>query len=555
MKQWHYRQYQKAQVQRFAQQEGIDPLFAALLAQRGMNTHEAVKGFVRPDITHVSDPFLLPDMDRAVQRILLARERGEQVTVFGDYDVDGLTSTTVVYNCLRSLGIKVNCYIPDRMNEGYGLNWEALKQIQAEGTSLVVTVDLGVTAVEEINAMKEMDFVITDHHQPLEELPAAAAVVDPKREDCQAPFRELAGVGVAFKLVCALLRDRPLAEILREYIDLVCLGTIADIVPLYGENRFFARCGLLWLERTKRPGLKALLRESGYRNVDATAVGFGLAPRINAAGRMGSAKVALELLLTQDQQRGNQLAAELCRLNSLRQQTEQMIYTQADRLLQSGGTDAPVLVASGQGWHQGVIGIVASKLMNRYDKPVVLLSVEDGVAHGSARSVEGFPIFDALYECQPYLIRFGGHAKAAGMTLAEEQIPAFTEEINQVALAVMEDGMSGGLLIDLAVEPEQVTMELAKKLIFFEPFGTGNPQPIFSMADMRVVDCAPTKDGKHLRMTVQRGTYRFSCIGFGMGEDVVPPGTNADIAFCVAVNQFRGKSCVNLILKDIHPLI
>lgn len=555
MKQWHYRQYQEAQAQRFARQEGIDPLFAALLVQRGLDTHQAVKGFVRPDMTQLSDPFLLPDMDRAVERILLAKERGEQVTVYGDYDVDGLTSTTVVSTCLRSLGIKVNCYIPDRMQEGYGLNQKALEQIQASGTTLVITVDLGVTAIEEINSMTGLDFVITDHHQPLEELPAAVAVVDPKREDCQAPFRELAGVGVAFKLVCALLHDRPLAEILREYIDLVCLGTIADIVPLCGENRFFARCGLPWLARTKRPGLKALLRESGYKTVDATAVGFGLAPRINAAGRMGSAKTALSLLLTRDQQQGEQLAAELCKLNLLRQQTEQEIYLQADKILQSTGTDAPVLVAAGRGWHQGVIGIVASKLMNRYDKPVVLLSIEDGIAHGSARSVEGFPMFDALYECEPFLIRFGGHDKAAGMTLSEDQIPAFTEEINQVAMAVMEEESGGGLIIDLAVEPEQITLELANKLIFFEPFGEGNPQPVFAIKDVQVTDCSPTRDGKHLRMTVQRGGHRFSCMGFGMGDAALPPGTMADLAFCATVNEFRGQSSVNLIVKDIHPLV
>lgn len=554
MKQWHYRQYNEVWAERFAQKEGMDPLFSALLVQRGMEDHDSVKQFVRPDMTHLSDPFLLPDMDRAVVRIMQAKERGERVTVFGDYDVDGLTASAVLVTCLQSMGIQADCYIPDRINEGYGLNLEALEQIRSQGTDLVVTVDLGVTAVKEIGAVEGMDFVITDHHQPLEELPPALAVVDPKREDCAAPFRELAGVGVAFKLVCALLRDRPLEEILRDYIDLVCLGTIADIVPLRGENRFFARCGLQWLERTKRPGLRALMQQSGLKTIDATAVGYGLAPRINAAGRMGNAKIALELLLTQDARRGDELAEELCRLNTLRQQTEQEIFDQADRMIRSSGADRPVLVAAGEGWHQGVIGIVASKLMSQYDRPVVLLSIEDGIAHGSARSVEGFSIFDALYECDPFLLRFGGHARAAGITMEADKIQAFAEELNQVALAAMGEEQGGGLMIDLAVLPGQITMELAQKLIYFEPFGEGNPQPVFCMKDVAVMDCAPTRDGRHLRVKAEKNGFCFSCIGFGMGNCGMPAGGMADIAFCVAINEFRGKSSVNLLLKDIHPL-
>ena len=549
MKEWHYRQYNEKQAKEFAREEGIDEVFAALLTQRGLDEHDAVKEFVRPNMTHLHDPFLLPDMKEAVDRIQLAKKRGEQVTVFGDYDADGLTSTAVVYTCLQSMGMKVDCYIPDRMNEGYGLNREALEEIKNRGTTLVITVDLGVTSLEETQ-IEGLDFVITDHHQPLEELPRVCAVVDPKREDCRSPFRELAGVGVAFKLVWALQYEKPLEEILRETIDLVCLGTIADIVPLRGENRFFAKSGLKFIEQTKRPGLRALVTKSDYKTVDSTAVGFGLAPRINSAGRMENARLALELLLTRDEQKGEQLAEELCRLNLLRQKTEQEIFEQADKKIQASVLNRHVLVVSGEGWHQGVIGIVASKLMNQYDKPVVLLSIEDGIAHGSARSVEGFPIFDALYECEHYLLRFGGHDKAAGMTLKAEDIPDFAEELNQVAEAVTMGEIGEGLTVDLSLPPSKVTLELARKMTFFEPFGEGNPQPVFVMEDVKIQNCAPTRDGKHLRLTAEKDGQEFSCIGFGMGND--SPEARADIAFCVTVNTFRGQASLNLMLKDIH---
>lgn len=549
MKEWRYRQYDRKRAQQFAEEEQMDFVFATLLTQRGMDTHDAVKEFVRPNMTHLHDPFLLPDMKRAVDRIQLARQRGEKVTVYGDYDADGITSSTLVYTCLVSMGIHAECYIPDRMEEGYGLNLSALEKIKESGTTLVVTVDLGVTALEEV-ASSGLDFVITDHHEPLEELPCACAVVDPKREDCNSPFCELAGVGVAFKLVWALQYQRPLEEILKEYIDLVCLGTIADIVPLQGENRFFAKCGLKYLEKTSHPGLKALIEQSGYQTVDSTAVGFGLAPRINAAGRMGNARVALELLLTQDEQKGRELAAELCRLNLLRQQTEQQIYEEAERKIQASVCEQPVLVVSGKNWHQGVIGIVASKLMNRYDKPVVLLSVEDGIAHGSARSVEGFPIFDALYECEHLLLRFGGHEKAAGMTLKEENIEAFAQELNEVAKAIPKEEMGEGILVDMELSAGQISLTLAQKMAFFEPFGEGNPQPVFVLHDVEITDCAPTRDGKHLRFTAKKDGVTLQCIGFGMGDRQV--GIQADLAFCVAENTFRGNTSLNLMIKDIH---
>lgn len=549
MKEWHYRKYDRKRAQQFAEEEQMNPVFATLLTQRGMDTHDAVKEFVRPNMTHLHDPFLLPDMKQAVDRIVLARDRGEKVTVYGDYDADGITSATLVYTCLTSMGIKADCYIPDRMEEGYGLNLSALEKIKEKGTTLIVTVDLGVTALDEV-LLEGLDFVITDHHQPLEELPSACAVVDPKREDCMSPFCELAGVGVAFKLVWALQYHRPLEEILKEYIDLVCLGTIADIVPLKGENRFFAKCGLKHLENTSRPGLRALIEQSGYKTIDSTAVGFGLAPRINAAGRMGNARLALELLLTQDEQRGEELAAELCRLNILRQQTEQQIFEEAEAKIQASVSQQPVLVVAGKDWHQGVIGIVASKLMNRYDKPVVLLSVEEGIAHGSARSVEGFPMFDALYECEHLLLRFGGHDKAAGMTLKEENIEAFATELNEVAQAIPEEEIGEGILVDMVLTAQQISMSLAQKMSFFEPFGEGNPQPIFVLQDAQITDCAPTRDGKHLRFIAKKDGAVFQCIAFGMGDRQV--GLQADLAFCVAVNTFRGATSLNLMIKDIH---
>lgn len=551
---WQISGIDQARMEQFAEDAGIGRIFAGLLLQRDIVDKQAVKRFIWPDIRLLHDPFLLNDMEQAVDRIRKARERGEHVTVYGDYDVDGVTSTAVILQCLHSLGVDADFYIPHRVEEGYGIHKEAVDEIQKRGSTLIVTVDTGITALDEVAYAKTLgiDCIVTDHHQPFEALPQAVAVINPARADSSYPFSSLAGVGVAFKLVCALLREHDIKSVLGQYIDLVCLGTISDVVPLIGENRIFAKFGLKILNKTNNIGIKALLKLSGAKSVNSTTVGFMLGPRINAAGRMERAEEALRLLLAESTEQAERQAHLLCEINQKRQQTELMILQQAIEMMGHDFDDRKVIVLAHTDWHQGVIGIVASKLLDRYHKPVILLRVEDGIAHGSARSIPGFHMFDALCECEELLERFGGHELAAGLTIREENIAPFTVLINEIADIVISPGaLLPTLAVNMVLKPEEVTLELAEKLGFFEPFGAGNPTPVFAMYELEVTESKPTRDGKHLRLTVKKRGLYFSCIGFGMGDAEISTGDWIDIAFELSINEYNNIRNLNLVLKDI----
>ena len=541
---------------------GIPALPALVLSARGVDTPEKARAFLANDPGLLEDPFAMRDMDRAVSRIARALAEGESIAVYGDYDVDGITATCLLTHFLRSRGGRVTPYIPDRMEEGYGLSCAAIDTLHAQGVTLIVTVDCGITAVEEVRhaAGLGVDLVITDHHECKETLPTAEAVVDPRRADCPYPFKALAGVGVALKLVLALggAEERP--ALLREYADLAAIGTVADVMLLTGENRAIVTLGLSSLRRTHRPGLAALVREAGLQEKPLTSmsIGYTLAPRINAAGRMGRARVAAELLLTGDPVRGEELAKELCSLNRERQAIEADIFAECVALAETappGERDA--LVLAGEGWHQGVVGIVASRLAERYSCPTFMICLQDGHGKGSCRSFGGFNLFAALEQCADLLEGFGGHELAAGFTIREEQIIPFRRRMNElVHLRTGGEEMVSVLDIDAEIpDPSILTQEQVEALDILEPYGTGNEKPVFSLAGCTVVCLTEVGSGRHLKLRLTAGGHTFDAIFFAAtaAETGLRPGDRVDVAFCPQINEFRGWRSVQLQITDLRP--
>lgn len=538
-------------------QAGFTPLLTALLAQRGMRTPEEARAFLCGGEELLFDPMLLQDMDRAVARIRRAIETRENVAVFGDYDVDGITSTCVLTDYLRRRGVPCRPYIPDRIEEGYGLNSDAVAALHAEGVTLIVTVDCGITAIEETALANTlgMDMVITDHHECSEKaLPDAVAVVDPKRPDSEYPNRVLAGVGVAFKLLCALEGDT--RAVLRSYADLVAIGTVADVMPLTGENRYLVTQGLAQINADPRPGLKALLRECGAleKKVTASTIGFTLAPRINAAGRLGQTIVAAHLLMTQDPAEADRLAAGLCELNRERQALEQQIWEEASAIACRYPPQTPIVLASDH-WHQGVIGIAASRLSEEFRLPTIMVCFDGERGKGSCRSFGGFNLYNALSACSEYLEGFGGHALAAGLTIRRENIGRFREALGEYYRDNPADALPE-LTCDLRItDPRMLSMEDIRSLDLLEPCGNGNPKPQLCITDVRLVGVTPIGGGRHLRMHVAKVGYNFECIFFScsLSDLGVRPGEWVDLAFCPQINEYRGRRSVQLLVTDIRP--
>ena len=541
---------------------GVPPLAALALCARGLDTPEKAKAFLDAGRDRLADPFLMGDMDRAAARVRQALDRGETIAVYGDYDVDGITATCLLTDFLRREGGAVIPYIPDRLEEGYGVNREALAALHEQGVSLIVTVDCGITAVGEADcaAGLGLDLVITDHHECKEVLPAAVAVVDPRRADCPYPFKSLAGVGVALKLVLALGGPAREGELLERYADLAAVGTVADVMSLTGENRTIVRLGLAALSRTARPGLRALLREAGMgeRPLTAGAVGYTLAPRINASGRMGHASLAGELLLTGDPARGEELARQLCRLNRERQAIEGKIYAQCEAMARALPRQRRyALVLSGEHWHQGVVGIVASRLAEKFACPTFMICLQDGKGKGSCRSYAGFNLFAALEHCAPLLNGFGGHELAAGFTIREENIPAFVDAMNQYVLDLTGgEEMVSALEIDGEVEdPNLLTLENIEGLDLLEPCGAGNPRPVFALPGCTVTSLSEVGGGRHLKLKLTAAGRSFDAIFFsataaGAG---VSAGDRVDAAFVPQVNEYRGWRNVQLQVCDLRP--
>ncbi len=559
IKRWTKRQFDKAASQAVSAQLGI-PLFVSdILAARGYDTPEKVKAFTG-DGAAFFDPFLLRDMDKAVARIHTAVEEGQRIAVYGDYDCDGITATVLLYHYLEAVGGDVIYYIPQRETEGYGLNNAAIDLMHQHGVALVITVDNGVTAIDEIAyaATLGLDVVVTDHHQPRDILPGACAVIDPHRQDCPSPFKLLAGVGVAFKLICALEEDEG-QHLIEEYGDLVALGTLADVVHISGENRTLARKGVALMSQTQRPGLLALLEVAGLgdKTLTSESVVYGLVPRINATGRLGSVDDAVELLLCEDPERSMELARGIDALNAKRKAIEAGIYQElvarieADELLKH----QRLLVLAGEGWHPGVVGIAAARLTERYGRPCLLLAIEGEEARGSARSIEGFSMVEAISACAPLLTRYGGHNRAAGLTLPAANIPAFTEAILAYAARRHDIMPTSLLLLDRLIQPQEMTLSNIAALQLLEPFGEGNEQPVFLIENLLLEGIYPVGEGKHLRLKLSKNGQSFYAIYFGVTPQDFPlgQGEQIDIAACLSVNQYNGEQRVNIRIRDLRP--
>jgi len=558
-----YRQWNELAPQRDSEaleRGGIPALCARVLAARGWSDPAQARRFLYEDAP-LLDPMCMRDMDRAKARLERALAEGETIAVYGDYDVDGITATCLLTDYLRGEGARAIPYIPNRLEEGYGLNRAAVEKLRAQGAGVIVTVDCGITAVEETDHAKALglDVIITDHHACKPDLPAAAAVVDPHRPDCAYPFKHLAGVGVALKLCMALAGPGRQEELLSAYADLAALGTVADVMELTGENRTIVRRGLAVLGETARPGLRALLREAGAegRALSSISVGYTLAPRINAAGRMGRSETALELLLTADPQRAEVLARELCELNRQRQDLEAQIFSQCDILVDALPADErSALVLSSETWHQGVVGIVASRLSEKYAVPTFMICVQDGRGKGSCRSYGDLDLFSLLEGCADLLGSFGGHALAAGFTIAEEDIPAFRRRVNQLARERQAAGTVSALTVDCVLpDAGLLTQAAVEQLALLEPYGPGNPKPVFRLDRCALAGLTQVGGGRHMKLKLDLGGERLDAIFFSAtsAEMGVSPGDRVDVCFYPQINEYRGWRTVQLQICDLRP--
>ena len=503
------------------------------------------------------DPFLMTDMDLAAGRVGLALSRGEKIAVFGDYDVDGITATCLLTSFLRRMGGDVVSYIPGRLEEGYGLNPIAIRQLYSEGVRLIVTVDCGITAVSEAEMCRELgiDLVITDHHECKEVLPRAVAVVDPHRPDGGYPHKNLSGVGVPFKLAAALCGSQE--EVLAEYADMVCLGTVADVMLLQGENRVFVARGLELLKNTRRPGIAALMAETGCtpENISASSIGFMLAPRINAAGRMGQIELAIELFLTDDPRQATEVAHALCDLNRQRQAVESEIYNQAIAMLPSGQVPEAIVLAD-ESWHQGVVGIVASRIAEEYCCPTFLICLDGDHGKASSRSYGGFNLFTSLTALSELLESYGGHELAAGFTICRDNIPAFRSRISQLAREFYRDDTPRTQLdIDCAVTADILTIKGIESLSALEPCGNGCPKPVLMMENLTIDRVNLVGNGRHTRLRLRAGRQYLGAIYFSCTPEgaSIQPGDVVDVAFNPQINDFRGERSVQMNVLDIRP--
>ena len=535
---------------------GYPPLPAMVLASRGMTTPKKACTYLNCDAA-LPDPYLMVDMDKAVRRVRQAIDLGEKIAVFGDYDVDGITSTCMLTEFLRRMGANCISYIPSRLEEGYGLNPIAIEQLSAEGVNLIISVDCGITAIAEAELCREkgMDLVITDHHECKDRLPAAVAVVDPHRPDCGYPHRNLSGVGVAFKLACALSGDQE--AVLRDYADMVCLGTVADVMLLQGENRVFVARGLESLRATRRPGIAALMHESGCapESVSASTIGYNLAPRINAAGRMGQIDLALNLFLTEDPEEAAELARKLCDLNRQRQAVESQIYAQAVSMLPDGKPPEAIVLAD-DSWHQGVVGIVASRMAEEYCCPAFLICLDGEHGKASSRSFGGFNLFTSLTTLAPLLESYGGHELAAGFTISRSNIVRFRQDICALAAAYYADsGPRTVLEIDCTIPPELMTVRNIDALGILEPCGNGCPKPVFAMERLTVERITMVGGGRHMRLRLRSGHHILGAIYFSATPETasIEPGDLVDVAFNAQINEFRGERSVQMNVLDIRP--
>lgn len=558
MKKWNVAQLNKALALSISESMDMPMLLSVLLQIRGFYTKESIRSFLSDEL-NFDDPMLIKDMDKAVDRIRTAIESNEKICVYGDYDADGVTATTLLYSYLVSVGADVMYYIPSRSEEGYGMNIEAINSLNSDGIALIITVDNGISATLEIDYANSLgiDTVITDHHAVPEVLPDAVAVVDPHRDDCESRFKELSGVGVAFKLVMAIEgEDRDIDLLLECFSDIVALGTIGDVVSLTDENRVLVKEGIRNLRKTDRIGLKSLLSNVSVAgdNITSSSIAYSIVPRINAVGRLGSSTKSVELLLTDDEELAVELSGDLVEDNRIRQQIEREILSEIDEMIKGdpGLVMQSVIVIDGENWHQGVIGIVAARIKSIYGKPCIIISREGELARASGRSVEGFSLTDTIFYCSDLLIHFGGHPMAVGFSLESANIDIFKEAIYEYTES-LEDIPLPSILLDCKLNPSLLELSLLDSITALEPFGAGNPVPVFGLYNMYIQSIRELSGGKHLRLIVARGDTQVTVLYFNtdLASFGYSIGDTVDIAVTLDKNEYMGAVSLSVIARDI----
>ena len=558
LRKWEVRPLDKERAAAFAQTYGVPFFLAMLMNIRGLDDAAHLREFLGEG-EPLSDPFLLKDMDKAAARITRAVDNMEKIAVYGDYDADGVTSTAMLYSYLETRGADVIFYIPQREGEGYGMNIGAVEYLKEQGVSLIVTVDNGISSVQEVARANELgiDVVVTDHHRPQEVLPDAVAVVDAYRPDDTSPYKHFSGVGIAFKLLMALEDGAgDVEDLLEAYSDLAAIGTIGDIVPLTGENRTLIRAGLERLSQSDRPGVQALLENAGIagKALTSTNVAFTLVPRINATGRMGAPERAVRLLISGYEEEAEVLSEEICADNEERRRVEAEIAEAAFADIEAKGyMKDRVVVVDGENWHHGVIGIVASRVTERCGKPCMIISRGETEAKGSGRSVEGFSLFEAICACGDLLIKFGGHPMAAGITLKPENIEAFRKRINQYAAEHFPQMPTQTVTLDCKLNPAALSVSMAQSLTQLEPFGNGNPQPVFGLFNMEISNVTPVGGGGHLRLTLEKNGAVITAMRFNTKPEELPYhiGDKIDLAVQLEAREFRGQPSLTVIVRDM----
>ena len=556
-KKWQVYQVDNKKVEQIQQKYGVNKLLATILANRGIVEEKQIDKFLHPKRSDFYNPYEMPDMEIAVNRIIKAIENKEKTIIYGDYDVDGITSVTVLKSFLEERGLKVDEYIPNRLNEGYGLNNKAVETIASQGYTLMITVDCGISAIEEVKYANELriETIITDHHEPGNELPDALAVVDAKRKDNKYPFRNLAGVGVVFKLSQAIGMRLGLEEKeYLKYLDIVCIGTISDIVPLVDENRVIVKLGLKLVEQTKNLGLRSILKSAGYSKIDSTTISFGVAPRINASGRMGHQEDALKLFLSKEINEVNELTQKLNDYNRIRQETEKNIYAEAIKQIEKDNlAKRNTIVVMGKNWHHGVIGIVSSKITEMYFKPSILLCEEDDYGKGSGRSIPGFDLYEALTECKDFIDRFGGHSMAIGINIKKENFENFKDKLEEIATQKHIEDIVPILKIDAQVSLDEISKDMVDSLKELEPFGEENKTPLFVFKNLKIDSIRALSEGKHLKLTLKDSKNIVNAIGFNLGEltNEYKIDDRVDVVGNLEINSFNGMENIQINIKDI----
>ena len=556
-KKWVCKEIDENQVNDLVKKYKINEVLARILINKGITSKEDIELFMNPTRNDFHDPFLMPDMEIAVQRVIKAIEDNQKIIIYGDYDADGITSTTVLKSFLKERGLQVDSYIPNRLDEGYGLNKEAIKKIFENGYRLMITVDCGISGIEEIEYANSLgiETIITDHHEPAETLPNALAVVDAKRKDNKYPFNQLAGVGVVFKLIQAIsIRLKLEEKEYLKYLDIVCIGTISDIVPLIDENRVISKLGLKLVAQTRNVGLKTLLDLVGFKNIDSNAISFGVAPRINACGRMGNEQIALDLFLSENYEEAKNLAIKLNEYNIQRQTIEKKIFDEAVEKIESEEKNKDCIIVGNEGWHHGIIGIVSSKVTEMYFKPSILICFEGNEGKGSGRSIPGFDLHEALTKCGKHLKKFGGHEMAVGITVDKEEFQKFKNELEIYAKDKKIDEIVPIINIDSELNLKDINLENVKSLKMLEPYGEANKMPLFLFKGLKIKSIRALSEGKHLKLALANENFIINAIGFNLGElsEKYLLDDKIDIVGNLDINVFNGVESIQIIIKDIR---